>query len=176
MSFGVDFGQKVDLTASIRNILRNYPEGTAILKVFLFLFFSYFYLFIFFIYIKQELVQNADDAGAKTISFCLDKRNYSTNKIASQSLAEFQGPSLLIYNDACFTETDFQSIQRIGDSLKKTDEQKSKIGRFGIGFNSVYHLTDLPSFISSKFLVMLDPQVIYFSYNYRHFFFKILFL
>lgn len=33
MDFGVDFGQKVDLTASIRNILRNYPEGTAILKV-----------------------------------------------------------------------------------------------------------------------------------------------
>jgi hypothetical protein len=33
MSFGVDFGQKVDLTASIRNILRNYPEGTSILKV-----------------------------------------------------------------------------------------------------------------------------------------------
>lgn len=32
-SFGVDFGQKVDLTASIRNILRNYPEGTSILKV-----------------------------------------------------------------------------------------------------------------------------------------------
>jgi len=31
--FGVDFGQKVDLTSSIRNILRNYPEGTAILKV-----------------------------------------------------------------------------------------------------------------------------------------------
>lgn len=31
--FGVDFGQKVDLTASIRSILRNYPEGTAILKV-----------------------------------------------------------------------------------------------------------------------------------------------
>lgn len=29
----MDFGQKVDLTASIRNILRNYPEGTAILKV-----------------------------------------------------------------------------------------------------------------------------------------------
>jgi hypothetical protein len=67
---------------------------------------------------------------------------------------------LLVYNDACFTENDFQSIQRIGDSLKKTDEQKSKIGRFGIGFNSVYHLTDLPSFVSSSFLVMLDPQVI----------------
>jgi sacsin len=138
MSFGVDFGQKVDLTASIRNILRNYPEGTAILK---------------------ELVQNADDAGAKSISFCLDARTHASSKLAGQSLAQFQGPSLLVHNDAIFTENDFQSIQRIGDSLKKTDTQKSKIGRFGIGFNSVYHITDLPSFISSSYLVMLDPQV-----------------
>lgn len=138
MSFGVDFGQKVDLTASIRNILRNYPEGTAILK---------------------ELVQNADDAGAKSISFCLDSRSHPSSKLAGQSLAQFQGPSLLVHNDAVFTENDFQSIQRIGDSLKKSDSQKSKIGRFGIGFNSVYHITDLPSFISSSFLVMLDPQV-----------------
>lgn len=27
-----DFGQKVDLTARIREILINYPEGTSILK------------------------------------------------------------------------------------------------------------------------------------------------
>lgn len=50
------------------------------------------------------------------------------------------------------------SIQRIGDSLKKSEESKAKIGRFGIGFNSVYHMTDLPSFISTSYLVMLDPQ------------------
>lgn len=30
--FDDDFGQKVDLTASIRGILQNYPEGTAICK------------------------------------------------------------------------------------------------------------------------------------------------
>lgn len=28
----VDFGQKVDLTARLREILLNYPEGTSILK------------------------------------------------------------------------------------------------------------------------------------------------
>jgi sacsin len=138
--FGTDFGQKVDLTASIRNILRNYPEGTAILK---------------------ELVQNADDAGARTVSFCLDHRTHNASKLASKSLEQFQGPSLLIYNNAIFTETDFQSIQRIGDSLKKSEDSKAKIGRFGIGFNAVYHWTDLPSFVSNKYLVMLDPQAKY---------------
>ena len=63
-----------------------------------------------------------------------------------------------MYNDAQFSRTDFESIQRIGDSLKKAEETQSKIGRFGIGFNSVYHITDLPSFISTQYVVMLDPQ------------------
>lgn len=136
--FGEDFGQKVDLTASIRNILRNYPEGTAIFK---------------------ELIQNADDAGARTVRFCLDNRQHRSEKLAHSSLEQFQGPALLIYNDAMFTKEDFQSIQRIGDSLKNlSDESKTKIGRFGIGFNSTYHWSDLPGFISDRYLVMLDPQ------------------
>jgi sacsin len=32
-----------------------------------------------------------------------------------------------------------------------------KIGKFGVGFNSVYHLTDVPSFVSDKFIVFFDP-------------------
>ena len=67
---------------------------------------------------------------------------------------------MLVYNDAIFSKTDFQSIQRIGDSLKRAEEEsKAKIGRFGIGFNAVYHWTELPSFISQNYLVLLDPQV-----------------
>jgi sacsin len=73
--FGVDFGQKVDLTASIRNILRNYPEGTAVLK---------------------ELVQNADDAGATTVVYYLDYRTHRSTTLADQSWATFKGPRLLL--------------------------------------------------------------------------------
>lgn len=69
------------------------------------------------------------------------------------------GPSLLAYNSALFTETDFQSIQRIGDSLKKA--AGGKTGRFGVGVNSTYHLTDVPMFVSGTKVVMFDPQAKY---------------
>ena len=67
------------------------------------------------------------------------------------------GPSLLAYNSAKFTETDFKSIQQIGDSLKK-DKNGTKTGRFGVGVNSTYHLTDVPMFVSGNKIVMFDPQ------------------
>ena len=31
-------------------------------------------------------------------------------------------------------------------------------GRFGVGFNSVYHLTDVPSFVSGRHVVYFDPH------------------
>ncbi|WCJ40041.1 Zinc finger C3HC4 type (RING finger) family protein [Euphorbia peplus] len=133
-----DFGQKVDLTRRIREVLLNYPEGTTVLK---------------------ELIQNADDAGATKVIFCLDRRRHCSDSLLSNSLSEWQGHALLAYNDAVFTEEDFVSISRIGGSAKHG--QAWKTGRFGVGFNSVYHLTDLPSFVSGKYVVLFDPQGIY---------------
>ncbi|KAK6241558.1 hypothetical protein SCA6_006947 [Theobroma cacao] len=133
-----DFGQKVDLTRRIREVLLNYPEGTTVLK---------------------ELIQNADDAGATMVRLCLDRRPHGSDSLLSDSLAQWQGPSLLAYNDAVFTEEDFVSISRIGGSSKHG--QAWKTGRFGVGFNSVYHLTDLPSFVSGKYVVLFDPQGFY---------------
>ncbi|XP_010547716.1 PREDICTED: sacsin isoform X2 [Tarenaya hassleriana] len=133
-----DFGQKVDLTRRIREVLLNYPEGTTVLK---------------------ELIQNADDAGATRVCLCLDRRVHGSGSLLSDSLAQWQGPSLLAFNDAVFTEDDFVSISRIGGSGKHG--QAWKTGRFGVGFNSVYHLTDLPSFVSGKYVVLFDPQGAY---------------
>ncbi|KAK4746859.1 hypothetical protein SAY87_025896 [Trapa incisa] len=130
-----DFGQKVDLTRRIREVLLNYPEGTTVLK---------------------EIIQNADDAGASSVRICLDRRSHPSQFLLSASLSQFQGPSLLAFNDAVFTEDDFLSISRIGGSSKHS--QAWKTGRFGVGFNSVYHLTDLPSFVSGKYVVLFDPQ------------------
>ncbi|KAE9615782.1 putative transcription factor C2H2 family [Lupinus albus] len=133
-----DFGQTVDLTRRIREVLLNYPEGTTVLK---------------------ELIQNADDAGATRVSLCLDRRSHGQDSLLSDSLSQWQGPALLAFNDACFTEEDFVSISKIGGSSKQG--QSWKTGRFGVGFNSVYHLTDLPSFVSGKYVVLFDPQGVY---------------
>lgn len=73
----------------------------------------------------------------------------SAGSLAAENLASFQGPALLAYNDGkAFSEEDYASISSLGNSVKK--DQKGKTGRFGVGFNAAYHLTDLPSFISGR--------------------------
>lgn len=53
------------------------------------------------------------------------------------------GPALYVYNNASFTEEDWEGIQLAGRSFKRNDP--NKVGRFGIGFNSVYHITGEPT-------------------------------
>ena len=55
----------------------------------------------------------------------------------------FQGPALYSQNDATFQENDWQGIENLMQSKKKEDP--FKVGRFGIGFNSVYHVTGKPN-------------------------------
>jgi hypothetical protein len=131
--------QKVDLTVRIREILSHYPPGISVLK---------------------EFVQNADDAGARVLRMCVDKRQHSTSALPAETLAPFQGPSLLVFNDAVFSDRDFESICNIGNSVKKLEVAKT--GRFGLGFNAVYHLTDLPSFASRNRIVFFDPHAQYY--------------
>ncbi|RXN35734.1 sacsin-like protein [Labeo rohita] len=114
--------------------------------------------------IAEELIQNADDAGASNVVFIHDERHYGTQSLWTEDLREYQakcnfdlaGPALYSFNDAAFSEEDWEGIQRVGRSIKKDDP--TKVGRFGIGFNSVYHITDLPCVFSSEHLAIFDPQ------------------
>ncbi|XP_048373918.1 sacsin-like [Sphaerodactylus townsendi] len=119
----------------LQSILRKYPDGGQILK---------------------ELVQNADDAGATEVTLLYDERTFGTERIFSEGLASAQGPALLAYNDGLFSEADWDGIQSPGLSHKVDDP--STVGRFGLGFNSVYHITDFPSMLSGQWLGVLDPQ------------------
>ena len=96
-------------------------------------------MFVYESAIFQEIIQNADDAKATEVKFFIDERSYGQQNLLHPSLAKFQGPSLLAYNDAVFTDEDWTNIQKFKRSDKRSDP--FKVGKFGIGFNSVFHVT-----------------------------------
>ena len=50
-----------------------------------------------------------------------------------------QGPALLAYNDAAFSEDDWKGVRMMYASVKEADALK--VGCFGLGFKSVFHMT-----------------------------------
>ena len=85
------------------------------------------------------MIQNADDAGANVVRFYIDGRQHPSDKLHDPGLSAYQGPALIAANDAVFTEKDWEGIQRLQDSVKAEDP--FNVGKFGIGFNAVYHIT-----------------------------------
>ena len=143
------FHQREDLTTRIRNILRDYPRGTLPLR---------------------EFVQNADDAGASRFAVLLDLRECTLpvpSHEAQESLqAGYLSPlmkecdrsreSLFIFNDATFSDRDFESVTSLGNSKKQTDD--TTVGKYGLGFNVAYHYSDVVMFVSRDQLVVFDPH------------------
>jgi len=133
-----EWGQEEPLTRRIKVLLEEgYVDGFSVAK---------------------ELLQNADDAGATEICFLYDERqNESMRKdLLCKEMSEFQGPALWVYNNATFTEEDFVNITKLNGGTKTLDT--TKIGTFGLGFCSVYNVTDLPSFVSGNNYVVFDPH------------------
>jgi len=107
----------------------------------------------------KELIQNADDAHATQVKFIIDWRQHPCNTLLASEMKHWQGPALLAYNNAVFNPNDIENICELAGGSKKSDP--TKIGRFGIGFCSIYHLTDVPSFISSNHFIVFDPHTSY---------------
>jgi hypothetical protein len=55
----------------------------------------------------------------------------------------------------------FQNCHTPCSAYRLTDAVCCLSCRFGLGFNAVYHLTDLPSFVSGQHLVLFDPHAKY---------------
>lgn len=108
-----------------------------------------------------ELIQNADDAGAASLSF------------------DVRDEALVVSNDRSFTSCglqdaecpwikkgdptnglkrpcNFHAISEMGSRSKLHDSEQ--IGRFGIGFVSVYQITDTPIIRSADVELRLNPQ------------------
>ena len=101
-----DFGQHEPLSDRIRNIIAEYPRHSII----------------------KEMLQNADDAKATKLFVIYDKRTHGNKSLFSERMSDFQGPSLLFYNDKEFSNQDIENIQKLGNSSKSGT--KNCIGRF----------------------------------------------
>ena len=133
-----DAGQHEPLTTRLSNILREYKDGLTIIK---------------------EMIQNADDAGATEVNILYDNRAHPTQNLLFKGMAESHGPALIVHNNSTFTNEDFENITILAGATKAN--QPLKIGKFGVGFCSVYHITDVPSFVSGEWLYIFDPTLKY---------------
>ena len=92
-----------------------------------------------------ELLQNAEDAKATKVKFELEKENLVFKHNGTKD----------------FNESDINAITNIGDSNKDENE----IGKFGIGFKSVFSYTSSPKIhskgISFEIQNLVIPFVIY---------------
>jgi sacsin len=130
-----EFGQEQPLTVALHKLIRDYPLSVGLFK---------------------EFIQNADDASATEIEFTLDRRTHPSRQLPSAKLARLCGPALIIRNNAPFTDIDLSNIQKLGHTQKA--EAPAKIGRFGLGFNCSYNVTDYPELLTRDALFIFDPH------------------
>eukprot|EP00931_Biecheleriopsis_adriatica_P006890 TRINITY_DN108233_c0_g1_i1.p1 TRINITY_DN108233_c0_g1~~TRINITY_DN108233_c0_g1_i1.p1 ORF type:complete len:2373 (-),score=512.75 TRINITY_DN108233_c0_g1_i1:255-7373(-) len=140
-------GQAEPLTVRLRSLLQDIKDGASVGNLGVF----------------KELVQNADDAKATEVHFVWDWRSFGKQSLMSPEMARWQGPCLWAHNDSSFSPQDFENITQLGAMQKMSKgsqtSRASQIGRFGLGFNSVYSFTDLPSILSDDVVLFLDPHV-----------------
>jgi len=132
---GEDFSQQEDLAQRIEGLLRKYDDEKDIFV---------------------EHYQNCDDAGADEVFFLLDQQSYGTDRLLTPESAALQGPSLILASSKPLTRDDLNRIKQLGSSKKRADF--CKFGRFGLGLNAMYHLSDtIQIFARDLSLVILDP-------------------
>lgn len=86
-----------------------------------------------------EILQNAEDAGATQIKFCLKKDRL-----------------LIFHNGRLFNEKDIEGVCGIANGTK---EDGTRIGHFGIGFKSVYCYTEIPFIYSGQYHFQIKNQL-----------------
>ena len=60
--------------------------------------------------VKQEMIENADDAGSKMVQFFVDHRHHDYSNLFNPSLGHFHEPSLITANSAVLSEKDWEGM------------------------------------------------------------------
>ncbi|KAF9235058.1 hypothetical protein BU15DRAFT_78434 [Melanogaster broomeanus] len=124
---------RVNQKALVQKVLARYPEEFTVFR---------------------ELVQNADDAGAENVEIEFQTKEYAGNPSGEMAtdgtqvdLSNVNVFKWVVRNDgAMFQQEDWDRITTIAEG--NPDEQK--IGTFGVGFFSVFSVTECPVVISGS--------------------------
>ena len=98
--------------------------------------------------IVREIVQNADDAEAKKLVFVV-----LDSGLHKPSNSLLHGPALLVANDGPFPKKDRNSFHKAVGGSKA--EEFGKIGRFGIGLKSVFHICEAIVYLGAENGILL---------------------
>ena len=96
--------------------------------------------------LAHELIQNADDA-----------KNDAGELSATQIIFDIQDDALVVSNDAVFREKDFERMRQVASGSKRDETGDRTTGVFGVGFISVYQVTDRPEIDSACRRWRLQP-------------------
>ena len=89
----------------------------------------------------KELIQNADDAGARRLELGW------VPGFPSATHPLLRGPAVFVLNDGLFDHTHARAIHQFAVGSKGAD--KTKIGKFGLGLKSVFHLCEAFIYLSN---------------------------
>lgn len=84
--------------------------------------------------VLKELIQNADDAGASEL------RVYVVDGIQNAKTSLLRQPAVIIFNNGEFKPEHLENIRTMSVDSKTNDD--SKIGRYGLGMKSIFHICD----------------------------------
>ena len=97
--------------------------------------------------LAHELIQNADDA-----------KDDSGRLSATRITFDVTDQALVVSNDAVFREIDFERMRDVASGSKRGESGDRTTGAFGVGFISVYQITDRPEIRSAGRIWILRPD------------------
>ncbi|KAH7886449.1 hypothetical protein F5I97DRAFT_2029040 [Phlebopus sp. FC_14] len=118
---------KVNQRALVDKVLSRYPEEFTVFR---------------------ELLQNADDARAETVEIEFQTKDYAPHSYGEPDLNAAKIFKWIVRNDGdAFGPNDWERLTKIADG----NPDVQKIGAFGVGFFSVFSVTECPVIISGNY-------------------------
>lgn len=114
-----------------------------------------------------ELMQNADDAFATNVTILL---NHNSLVFKHNGTERFTISDVALEADDDYDRKKghINSITGIGDSSKLSDEKVNKIGKFGVGFKSIFQYTTAPEIYDDFFRFRIVNYIIPELINHDH--------